>query len=88
MSKKYFRVKKENPHFIVGAVLSTEDGHDDRVKAINEVFNRTTRKAAFLELQVVLESPDFFEPVYLSPTGTETYITKEQFVANLSSIVG
>ena len=87
-NKKYFRVIKENPHFIVGGVIATEDSHPERVKAINEVFNLTSRGGAFLELAVVVESPDFFEPVYLSPTGTETYITKDQFISNLSSIVG
>lgn len=87
MSKKYFRVIKENPHFVVGAVLVTEDSHPDRVKAINEVLNRTSRKAAFLELQVVEESPDFFTPVYPSPTGTETYITKDEYITRLNSIV-
>lgn len=71
----------------MGAVLVTEDSHPDRVKAINEVLNRTSRRGAYLELAVVEESPDFFVPVYLSPTGTETYITKEQYIANLNSIV-
>jgi len=88
MSTKYFRVIKANPHFIVNAVLATECDHPERVKAINEVFNVTSRKAAFIETQVVEESPDFFVPVYLSPTGTETYITKDQYISNLNSIVG
>lgn len=77
---KYYRLLKDTPIWIEGAIIS-DDNTSDGYQAIEDIWDRAEKAKDHWESKAVIEAPenkDFFERVYKDKMDKAIFHTKEE----------
>ena len=90
MSKKYYRVIKENFMWEVGAILEHNPslGHKEGgYEPVEDVWNKQEDQTEYISAYLIEKSPEFFERVYTNDVEKVIFKTKEELKNQFNKMV-